>query len=67
MVVPEGIFVQVALQVLGGYRVVDAVYAALGERPEPLYGVRVDRATNVDLFGVMYAVMLVARTIQAIV
>jgi hypothetical protein len=49
VVVPEGVFVHVHLKVLVADAVVNAADAALQQRPEPLDGLGVDIALDVDL------------------
>lgn len=52
VVVPERVFVEVHLQVLGRHRVVDAADAALQERPEAFDGVRMNVPADVDVLRV---------------
>ena len=49
MVVPEGILVQIVLQVLGRNRMINAAYPVLSLRPKALEGVGVDPVVNINL------------------
>ena len=56
MVVPPRIFIQVALKMLSGYRVIYPAYPTLDERPEALNRVGVNIATHVDSLLVLQVV-----------
>jgi hypothetical protein len=67
VVILEGVFVQVALQVFGRHGVADTLDHALQEAPKAFYRIRVNVSRNVDLFGVVNSIVPVALSIAQIV
>lgn len=67
MIPPIRVRVDVVLEILGRNDVVGSVHAAFGVAPERFDGVRVGRAVNVNLGGVMDPLMLVAILGQGVV
>ena len=57
LIVPPSVLIQVALKMLSGYGVVDAIDATLYQRPKALNGVGVDVPADVHLFRVPDAVV----------
>jgi hypothetical protein len=67
MIVPEGIFVKVGLQVLGTHGMVDPVDPALQKTPKTVHCVRVNVADHVHFCGVLDSPMPIAKPANLIV